>query len=811
MYLSNEEVKLLDSAVKYFEVGFRSYIAETIINKYSTIDEYSCAVKNKKYSFNGSSVILSGRISALLDNLAQESQIKKIYKLLCETKEVCNNGGTVALKTEKKNAFLVVSELIAITYVFCAELFSEMTLKFASREEYIYLAEQFRTIRNNLSHPEASFSDKDYLEINKFINILVEFIDDKFFWFCSKNVLNKELDELSISINNATRIINNLPMMPKLKSRFVCRTKEINTLKMYLTGNEAGIGRMHYTLVSGFGGMGKTSLVIEVIMQIFKDYNNKELSENRWFDFILFFTAKEEILDIDEYSGKINNYKLKSQITSLEDIKREIKKYLGTDDLVGYDKKGLIVIDNFETLPQEEKIKIDQFITYESKHEIQYVITSRNDEHINTNYQLQIRTFSENDGCEFIDRYLEENALLISLNIENKKKLVELCKGNTLVLVLSLHRLMQGVGIAIIEKELSSIGSETVNNIVGFMSKNAFDEIFGQFKEQREEVEKLLQVMVMYEEPIDKYSLMVLSHTDMLLVDNVVHALTTGLILEEKQEEIQINAFAKTYLLIKFRPNKIEYISKQDEISLYKRELTMKRQKLIDCRKRHQQIDNILNEWQPNNLIDELAILEAFEAYNKFNVRKVNYRKKSSYKKINLTQVNEFFDEIEKTSTHPYIYAQKARILLALSKINKVDKAEIEGCLKDSFEKTILSVETQYVNIKGTISYASILRELGKFYLDTSQQTDYNKSANYSEKAKEIYEKVGKEDRYYYFTLRNLAKAYMGLFKNTNVTEYILEALKLWNTIKERSKKHLTILETENEIKKCNSILARIN
>ena len=311
----------------------------------------------------------------------------------------------------------------------------------------------------------------------------------------------------------------------------------------------------------------------------------------------------------------------------MQDIKREIKRYLGTDDLVSYEKNGLIVIDNFETLSEVEKAKINDFIIYESNPNIQYIITSRNEEHIDTNYQLQIRIFNEKDGCEFIDKYLEENALLIELDEISKKKLVKLSKGNTLVLVLSLHRLSQGIELATIEKELLSIGSETVNNIVSFMSKNAFDEIYNQFKEQEDDIERILQIMVMYDEPIDKYSLMVLSHTDMLLVDEVVNALISGLILEAQREEVQINDFAKTYLLIKFRAIKIEYMEKQDEISNYKRELTIKKNKLLDCRERNPQIDNILKEWQPNNLIDELAIVDAFEAYTHFNVWRVVNKK----------------------------------------------------------------------------------------------------------------------------------------------------------------------------------------
>ena len=797
MYLSNEETSLLTDAVKYFEVGFRSYIAETILNKYNTIDSYRNAVNGKRNSHVSSSIILNGRIKSLLDNLAQEQEIKKIYKLLSDTNTICQNHKRVYVKEDKKDAFLVVSELLSITYIFCSELFSNMVQGFSSREEYMYLAEQYRTIRNNLFHPEASISDLNYIEVNKFISILMEIIDDKFFWYASKEELKNVLDALSISVNNALTITNNLKTIPKQKNKFVCRTKEISILKNYLLGNELGLGRMHYILVSGFGGMGKSALVIEVIMQMLRDYNNKNLRSKKWFDFILFFSAKEEVLDIEESVGKINSYKLKSQISSLQDIKREIKRYLGTDDLVSYEKNGLIVIDNFETLSEVEKAKINDFIIYESNPNIQYIITSRNEEHIDTNYQLQIRIFNEKDGCEFIDKYLEENALLIELDEISKKKLVKLSKGNTLVLVLSLHRLSQGIELATIEKELLSIGSETVNNIVSFMSKNAFDEIYNQFKEQEDDIERILQIMVMYDEPIDKYSLMVLSHTDMLLVDEVVNALISGLILEAQREEVQINEFAKTYLLIKFRPNNIEYMEKQDEISNYKRELTIKKNKLLDCRERNPQIDNILKEWQPNNLIDELAIVDAFEAYTHFNVWRVVNKKGYKNKNYTLDSVNQYFKKIEETSTHPYIYAQKARILLPLLRFKKENREKIKECLKDSFEKTIISVETQYINIKGTISYASILRELGKFYLEDSGNVDYNKAANYSEKAKVIYEKIDKGNRYYYFTIRNLAKAYIGLYGKTQEKAYVSEALKLWNQIQKYEGNDLEALKKE--------------
>lgn len=796
MYLSKEEVSMLDETIKYFEVGFRSYIADMIISKYKTIDEYRIAITSKRMSFSGEAVILSHKIETLLKKLAKESQIKRVYTLLTETQKNCENKIPVNIKTESRDVFLVVSDIISLTYVFGMDLFSDMLLKFNSREEYMYLVEQYRIVRNNIAHPEASIGNNNYFDVNRLISKFINYIEDKYFWYVSKNELKKKMDGLTISVNNSLRIINNLSLLPKQKNKFVCRVKEIETIKTYLSGNEAGMGRMHYILIDGFGGMGKTALITEVTMQLIKDYNNHLLRENRWFDFILFFTAKEEVLDVDD-SKKISSYQLKSQISSLEDIKSELVKYLETDDLISIDKRGLIIIDNFETLPEEEKKKIDNFIIYKSKLEIQFVITSRNNEYVGTNYQLQLKAFDKNDGIEFVNKYIEENNLLIELSKSDKEKLVLLSKGNTIVLVLSINRISKGVNLSVIERELSSIGSETINNIVNFMAKNSFDEIYKQYISRAEEIDKILQVLVMYDDPIDKYSLKILSGTELDFVNHVVTALVSGLILEEKKEEIQINEYAKTYLIIKFRPSRIEYVKKVEEISRYKRRLSIRRNKLLDCRKRNPQIDNLLKEWQPNNIIDELAILESFEAYIYFGVGNFDHGKKRRKKEYNLGAINDYFSKIEETSRHPYIYAQKARILLPLLKLRDANKQAIRECLEDSFEKTIISVETQYTNIKGTVSYASILRELGRFYLENIEIPDYDKSASHSEKARDIYIKINPNDKYYFFTIRNLSIAYIGLYEQTKDEMYLSEAKKFFQEILQTNSNNFRYLKKE--------------
>ena len=103
MYLTREETKLLDEALKIFEVGFRSYIADKIILSFNTIDKYRNSVNNKKNTYKGESIILSEKIIAVLNDFSRESKINKIYRLLSETKNNCDKKEIVNIKTDKKS------------------------------------------------------------------------------------------------------------------------------------------------------------------------------------------------------------------------------------------------------------------------------------------------------------------------------------------------------------------------------------------------------------------------------------------------------------------------------------------------------------------------------------------------------------------------------------------------------------------------------------------------------------------------------------------------------------------------------------
>ena len=185
MYLSKEEIRLLDDVIKYFEVGFRTYIAEKIVLKFPTKELYESAIQTKKINYKGEDIILSGKISSNLEQLSKSAKVNSIYTLLVETKVVCDNKIDLQIKEEKSNAFLVISELISLTYIFGTDVFSDLLQAFKTREEYMYLAEEYRVVRNNIEHPGANISTFFYHEMNRFIVKALKCIDDDFFlvWF----------------------------------------------------------------------------------------------------------------------------------------------------------------------------------------------------------------------------------------------------------------------------------------------------------------------------------------------------------------------------------------------------------------------------------------------------------------------------------------------------------------------------------------------------------------------------------------------------------------------------------------------------
>lgn len=104
-----------------------------------------------------------------------------------------------------------------------------------------------------------------------------------------------------------------------------------------------------------------------------------------------------------------------------------------------FDHSGIVIVDNLETLSSQDRAELHDFIQAGSPSCIQYILTSRKEEQYDVNVELN--GFENDDGLRFINEYSEENDLNLDLSRDECLELLQISKGNTLVLVLCLSRL----------------------------------------------------------------------------------------------------------------------------------------------------------------------------------------------------------------------------------------------------------------------------------------------------------------------------------------------------------------------------------
>jgi len=184
--------------------------------------------------------------------------------------------------------------------------------------------------------------------------------------------------------NPANNIRANIPVEDELKY-FVGRSRQKRTIREEIIEipNQNGF-------IYGAGGIGKTALLI----QLTKDMYNEGDIGNVLFDNIFWISAKTDYYDY--IHGTIE--KRSSKFRTLEQIIEAMLEYFDFTDIEEYaldDKKRfvldslresrtLLILDNFETILAEERVKIIKFFDVEVKRELRdkpeyfkVIITSR--------------------------------------------------------------------------------------------------------------------------------------------------------------------------------------------------------------------------------------------------------------------------------------------------------------------------------------------------------------------------------------------------------------------------------------------------
>ncbi len=783
MYLSNKQHSKLRTVVMDFEIPYRAYVSTEILNAYPTAIAFTDAIASKigledQYiGFNSFSSEF-GKIKA---------NSEKIYSLLKEVKS--SIGKTIQ---EEEISIPFVSQINTLLLIF-NELFRTYIDRFYDLNSFWEKAKKFHYVRNKLSHPGCKTLEKNDMEIViEFINISNQFLkkqDGEFYWLETAEGIEKQLVALETMPFEIPIEINNFGEMPFSETKLVRREKEIDELKKFIYGKVGALRKKNSYCLFGYGGVGKTVLVLETIKSVVRDVIDETTINGYRPSFILFFSAKKVELSISSTSGVIEEVKIKNAFSDCDTLKKAIYSYLEISDFSNFEKHGLIVIDNFETLTNEERNKIREFIEYESPSQIQYIITSRNEEMFDERKYLS--GFNDMEGCsQFISEYLEENGLNLQLSKEEMKNLLDITKGNTLVLVLSIKRLEQKFDtirgltadlsrVATVKKighELQSLPANGYEIISEYMFKNTFEEVEKVFEESAATMYALLKILAVYPSNfVDIYTLGMLSKCSYQEIEPILTMLCKYLIIEKKNNEYGLNEFAEKYIIFRFLPDKESYLILSNEIASSTRQIKTELRNLQDQIENNKGLRNIISDWAINTEGDRIAAAKIYKLYGE---TRIDCNKGGFFVRTAYEQVIKTFAEIERSTMHPYVKYQKARILRMLSDTKSLEE-DLASEIKNAYQECIWIIKTNilYSAIRRTKTYASILWLFGMQL--QSLEEDRLDVSKYFEESYEVFNDLKIRDDEFYQCVSYMGRNYLEIYKETKIVAYLRQARKM--------------------------------
>lgn len=772
MYLSAKQYDQLRNVISNFEIAYRSYIASEFLKKCPTASQFEIDLNSLVSVLSSSSAVLSGFLKA------KATHIKSHYGELFNELIFCNDCYE-AKKIVKDHDVPDVSEIVAITYLF-SNLFRDIISNFKSPAEFITLSDFYHNTRNKIMHVGSKLiSEDDMLDVLCFISTSSAFLNDSYFWFKPKQEIEQEINMMFDLATVVQLPKSNLSEIPFNKNRIVCREDKLEILSEYIYGKPGGFNKPTSLCIYGYGGVGKTALVLEFVKNLLKDVVDGFTKNNYVPDFVFFFSAKDIKLSTSETTGNIEKIALIKNFDTFDELKNRIFAELNISDFSGFDRPGIVIIDNFESLSLKDREQTIEFVKFRTPPSIQYVITSRNAEPFEE--KIAIKEFDTQLGINFIDEYVKENNLSIELSYPEKLSLVDLAQGNTLVIVLSLHRLNMNlatlssitsdfsskVNFRKIQAELSSIPKSAFEIISEFMYKNTFEEI-ELYHSNTDLISSILKILAVYNEDIEIYTLSTLAKKSFSEIEDVLELLCKYLIVEKHGEYYSINQFANKYILDRFIPNVIEFNALSEEIDTRVKSIKRELHSLEDKMKSSPQLEDVISDWSIISYGDKIAAAKAFDAYNDI-AQNIKY----SNPMLNMALDKRLmeFAESEVTTIHPYIRFQKARIM-DLLRIYGLATEEHLDIARKAYTESIQIIKWNYPQIKATKSYAFVLWFYGTFLLDNGFQN----ASRYLEDAISSFESLNIKDDNYYQCLMRLCASYIDLYEESRNKTYLRQA-----------------------------------
>ena len=762
VYLSIKQHDQFRTLLMGFEIPFRGYIADVLMTHYSSANELETALLAKNASLTPADPFF---LRDVLPNSVKHSKVEKMY----------NTFSTAASTTEivaVDQDMPMVGALNIITFSLTG-IFNDLYNLFADYSTFCDLAEKYRYARNKLDHPGCrTLEDNHLVPVLSFVKDICSFLDEKYFIQKTKEQI---FSEITILQNRSTVIPvskHNLSETPYVDSQIVCRDNEIAELKSFIYGNPGDLRKQHSRCIFGYGGVGKTALVVETIKQVIQDIIDNKTVNDYSPQYIFFFSAKKRKLQISDVTGRIIEKETLSHFETADELIALIHEVLSLETFKGYHDEGLIVVDNLEAVSVDDRRRIKQFIEAQTPPEMQFLLTSRNSEEYESNTRLC--GFESEDGKAFVHSYIEENALDVRLQDSEINELLDIAKGNTLVLVLSLRRLSQKLidvsGLRAdfscanvwkgIRKNIAALPPNAYESISNFMFKDTFEQIESVFDNPELFYEILKVFAVIPNKGIDLSTVCLLTNISYPEVEAVAETLCNYLIIERNENTYSLNQFAETYIIQRFIPDAQTFQSVSDKIEKRRREVEQALEKLDDDMKQRVELRNILKDW---NVITDSDRITAAKMYNLYGQVNAECNRGGKFK---VQAIFEDFivksEECEQITAHPFIKYQKARILQRIDDSNILNSKHDEEIRKNYLD-TIFTIKmvNQYSAIQSTKSFASLLWIYGQFLVN---HDDLIEAIRYLEDSKSAFEAIEKCDDQYYQCTTLLGWTYLNLY-----------------------------------------------
>lgn len=730
----------LDIPTKSFEVAFRSYIARRILAEYPNKDQLRTEFANQVAILKQSEAILSYRIKSALEDSIKGKKWEAFWDNL-QFMDACNQAQS---HTDSHDVFYL-SLSVTLTFAF-KRLFEDLIQAFPNPADYVQKANSYYEVRNALSHRASrQISSVEANDAITFMRVACNVIGDEFFWYKSKASIAGDIDKYQL--DSKPFIAENLDDIPFSENEIVCREPEFNALFKCVCnwdGHRKMLGGKRLLCIAGYGGIGKTALVTEFVKRLLAKMVD-ETYEGLRPEFILFYSAKERKLDFDQETGKLQNQRVHKQFSNFSELKCRILEQLNISSFPGdWNHPGILIIDNLETLDNQSREDLLNFIDYDLPQCIRVILTTRIPEEADK--LIKLKGFQADEGLLFMREYIERNGLDITLDENQIKSIVEYSYGNPLVLVLALKRLSAGViKYPALIKELKVLPSNANRSVGSFMYQNTIEEIKRNHSGMKDAIEKVLQSMSIYEYPLDKEILASAHALDVELIEEILEILAKYLVIERAGDGYVINNFANEFVLVSMSIDSTTKASLRQKILTAVNESRRNSDTLAEYLEQYSALRGVITDWLGDSEKDCFAIAKAFVLYE--DMKRIN-QKNADYE---IQQCNmEFEGLIQQNSAHPYVYYQRARMLLEL-RINGLIHDEYNSTIEDDFSRCLMLIDDySFRTIKKTQTYPSILWIYSIFLNSTNKHI---KAAQYAEEAVGVFRNLGIKTNNYYDAL----------------------------------------------------------